>query len=585
MNTWVRQLPINKLFAVYARLFTAPTGTLKQDLIAGITVSLVAIPQSLAYAQLAGVPAYYGLYAALIPTIIGALFGSSRQLSTGPVAMTSLLTAASVAPLAAHGSEMFYAYVILLALLSGLFQILFGALRMGVLLNFLSHPVLMGFINAAALIIGLSQIPTLLGISASQSDHFLLDIWRVFAHIDTMHGVSVIFGLSAIAMLLTLKKFAPKLPGVLITVALLTWISYLVGYADMGGKVVGEIPRGLPTLSMPLLDWHATMLLLPAAFVIALISFMEAMSSAKVIAIRTRQPWDENKELIGQGLAKVAAAFSHSMPVSGSFSRSALNLSSNAQTALSSVVSAIFVVLTLLFFTALLYHLPKPVLAAVIIMAVIGLINFRAILNAWRAGRDDGVSAIVTFVATLAFAPNIQNGIIAGIILSLALLLYRMMQPRVAGLGVHSDGTLRDAHRHNLSPLHPQLAAIRFDGALRFVNVSSFEDALLALERKNPLVRYILVKCNGINYLDASGVEMLSSLVSRFKSNGITLGFSGLKKQVQDVMDKTNLSQSIGLDNIFATDQDAFDQLHARGVIDTKFDLAPRQYHTQLLPG
>ncbi len=585
MNTWVRQLPINKLFAVYAKLFSVPKGALKQDLIAGITVSLVAIPQSLAYAQLAGVPAYYGLYAALIPTIIGALFGSSRQLSTGPVAMTSLLTAASVAPLAAHGSEMFYAYVILLALLSGLFQILFGALRMGVLLNFLSHPVLMGFINAAALIIGLSQIPTLLGISASQSDHFLLDIWQVFAHIDTMHGVSVIFGVSAIAMLLTLKKFAPRLPGVLITVALLTWISYMIGYAEMGGKVVGEIPQGLPSLSMPLLDWHATMLLLPAAFVIALISFMEAMSSAKVIAIKTRQPWDENKELIGQGLAKVAAAFSHSMPVSGSFSRSALNLSSNAQTALSSVVSAISVVLTLLFFTSLLYHLPKPVLAAVIIMAVIGLINFRAIVNAWRASRDDGISAIVTFVATLAFAPNIQNGIITGIILSLALLLYRMMQPRVAGLGVHSDGTLRDAHRHNLLPLHPQLAAIRFDGALRFVNVSSFEDALLTLERKNPSVRYILVKCNGINYLDASGVEMLSSLVSRFKSNGITLGFSGLKKQVQDVMEKTNLSQSIGLDNIFATDQDAFDKLHARGVIDTKFDLAPRQFHTQLLPG
>ncbi|HEY6096140.1 MAG TPA: SulP family inorganic anion transporter [Gallionellaceae bacterium] len=581
MNTWVRQLPLTKLFAG----FSFPKGTFKQDLIAGITVSLVAIPQSLAYAQLAGVPAYYGLYAALIPTIIGALFGSSRQLSTGPVAMTSLLTAASVAPLAAHGSEMFYAYVILLALLSGLFQILFGALRMGVLLNFLSHPVLMGFINAAALIIGLSQIPTLLGISAKQSDHFLLDIWQVFAHIDTMHVVSVLFGLTAVAMLLSMKKFTPKLPGVLITVSLLTWVSYLIGYAGMGGKVVGEIPQGLPGLSMPLMDWQATMQLLPAAFVIALISFMEAMSSAKVIAIKTRTPWDENKELIGQGLAKVAAAFSHSMPVSGSFSRSALNLSANAQTALSSVVSAVFVVLTLLFFTSLLYHLPKPVLAAVIIMAVIGLINFRSIINAWRASRDDGISAIITFVATLAFAPNIQNGIITGIILSLALLLYRMMQPRVAGLGVHSDGTLRDADRHQLEPLEPQLAAIRFDGALRFVNVSFFEDALLRLERRNPSVRYILVKCSGINYLDASGVEMLSSLVSRFKSNGITLGFSGLKKQVQDVMDKTHLSQSIGAENIFATDQDAFDKLHARGIIDEAPDLAPRQYRPQLLPG
>lgn len=584
MSARISQLPLARFFSPYAKYFTASDGSIKKDLIAGVTVSLVAIPQSLAYAQLAGVPAYYGLYAALIPTIIGAIFGSSRQLSTGPVAMTSLLTAASVAPFAAHGSEMFYAYVVLLALLSGLFQILFGALRMGVLLNFLSHPVLMGFINAAAIIIGLSQIPTLLGISSKQSEHFLVDTWQVFVHIDTMHLLSVAFGLSAVVMLLTLKKFAPKLPGVLITVVLLTWVSYLTGYADLGGKVVGLVPKGLPTLSVPLLDWHATVLLLPSAFVIALISFMEAMSSAKVIAIKTRKPWDENKELIGQGLAKVAAAFSHSMPVSGSFSRSALNLAADAQSMFSSIVSAIFVLLTLLFFTSLLFHLPKPVLAAVIIMAVIGLVNFGAIINAWRASRDDGISAIVTFLTTLAFAPNIQNGIITGIILSLALLLYRMMQPRIAALGAHSDGTLRDAHRHKLLPLHPGVAAIRFDGALRFVNVSCFEDALLKLERDNPLVRYILVKCDGINYLDASGVEMLSSLVRRFMSNGIVLGFSGIKKQVQEVMDKTHLSQSIGTENIFATDQEVFDKLHARGVMDTRLDLTPKQPTSHLRP-
>ena len=570
MNTWVYRLPI-------AKWFSMRPDSIKNDLVAGITVSLVAIPQSLAYAQLAGMPAYYGLYAALIPTIVGALFGSSRQLSTGPVAMTSLLTAASVAPLAAHGSEMFYAYVILLAMLSGLFQVLFGALRMGVLLNFLSHPVLMGFINAAAIIIGLSQLPTLLGISAHQTDHFLLDIWQVLSHIDTLHEISVAFGLSAILLLVVFKKLAPKLPGVLITVVLLTWISYMLGYAELGGKVVGLVPKGLPTLGLPLLDWHATVALLPAGFIIALISFMEAMSSAKVIAIKTRQPWDENKELIGQGLAKIAAAFSHSMPVSGSFSRSALNLSTNAKTAMSSVVSAVFVLLTLLFFTSLLYHLPKPVLAAIIMMAVIGLVNFRTIINAWRASKDDGIAAIVTFMATLAFAPNIQNGIITGIILSLALLLYRMMRPRVADLGISQDGTLRDAHRHNLPPLHPKLGAIRFDGALRFVNVSYFEDALLKLERENPSVRYILVKCNGINYLDASGVEMLFSLVSRFQSNGITLGFSGIKKQVQEVMDRTGLSQSIGLDNMFTTAQDAFDKLYTRGAIDTRIEVVNKQ--------
>lgn len=544
--------------------------TFKSDLIAGITVSLVAIPQSLAYAQLAGVPAYFGLYAALIPTIVGALTGSSRVLSTGPVAMTSLLTAASVAPLAAHGSDLFYAYVILLALISGLVQIAFGVLRVGVLLNFLSHPVLMGFINAAALIIGLSQLPTLLGISAHQSSHFLLDIWQVLSQINTMHELSLGFGISAILMLLVFKKFAPKWPGVLITVSTLTAASYGLGFASMGGHVVGDIPQGLPELSTPPLDWRATIALLPAGFVIALISFMEAMSSAKVIAIKTRQPWDENKELIGQGLAKLAAAFSHSMPVSGSFSRSALNLASGARTGLSSVISAAFVLLTLLFLTPLLYHLPKPVLAAIIMMAVISLINFRVIIQAWRANRDDGIASVTTFGATLAFAPNIQNGILTGILLSLSLLLFRMMRPRIASLGIYRDGTLRDADVHHLPPVHPNLGIIRFDGALRFVNVSYFEDALLKLEREKPAVRYILVEGSAINSLDASGVDMLNNLVSRFSNNGITLGFSGLKKQVREVMDRTGLSRTIGRDNIFTGVQDAFDQLYLRNTLDKK---------------
>ena len=555
MNARTLSLPL-------AKMFSWDFSTLKQDLFAGITVSLVAIPQSLAYAQLAGVPAYYGLYAALIPTIVGALFGSSRQLSTGPVAMTSLLTAASVAPLAAHGSELFYTYVILLALLSGIFQVAFGLLRVGVLLNFLSNPVLMGFINAAAIIIGLSQLPTLLGIPAQQSEHFLIDMWQVVSHLDGVHELSLIFGVSAIALLLAFKRWAPKLPGVLITVVTLTSISYLVGYAAMGGKVVGEIPQGLPSLSIPTMDWHSSIALLPAAFVIALISFMEAMSSSKVIAIRTREQWDENKELVGQGLAKIAAAFCHSMPVSGSFSRSALNLSAEAKTAMSSVIAALFVLLTLLFFTTLLYHLPKPVLAAIIMMAVINLINFQVFRKAWIANRDDGIASVITFVATLAFAPNIQNGILTGILLSLALLMYRMMRPRIALLGMHQDSTLRDAERHDLPPLHPQLGALRFDGALRFVNVSYFEDALLKLQRDNPQMRHVLIKCSGINDLDSSGVEMLRNLLSRFKANGIVLTFSGFKKQVLEVMQRTGLIQEIGAANLYPTDREALDALY-----------------------
>lgn len=535
--------------------------TLRDDLIAGITVALVAIPQSLAYAQLAGVPAYYGLYAALIPTIIGALFGSSPQLSTGPVAMTSLLTAASITPLAPHGTEIFYAYAVLLALLSGLFQLVFGFLRMGVLLNFLSHPVLMGFINAAAIIIALSQLPPLVGISTKQTEHFLLDTWHVITSLDLMHEYSVAFGASAILMLLAFRKFAPRLPGVLITVALLTTASYMVEFSKLGGRIVGDIPRGLPTFTIPALEWNATKELLPAAFVIALISFMEAMSSGKVIAIKTRRQWDENQELIGQGLAKVAAAFSQSMPVSGSFSRSALNLAANAKTGLSSIICAFFVLLTLLFFTPLLYHLPKAVLAAIIMLAVFNLINFKSIRRAWLAGKDDGIAALGTFLATLAFAPNIQNGILTGIIISLSLFLYRRMRPRIVVVGLHPDGSLRDAARFNLPPLHEQIAGLRFDASLTFVNVSYFEDAVLELERQSQRLKYILIAAGGINDLDASGVESLSSLVERLRQNGITVAVSSVKQQVRNIMDKTGLSQTIGEENIFGTDKIALDAL------------------------
>jgi len=538
--------------------------TLKADVIAGITVAMVAIPQSLAYAQLAGVPPYYGLYAALIPTIVGALFGSSGVLSTGPVAMTSLLTFASVSLLAPRGSELFVSYVILLALLSGVCQILFGVLRLGILLNFLSHPVLMGFINAAAIIIALSQLPALLGIPGRQSEHLLIDVWHVLANIDALHEISLAFGLAAIAALAAFRRLAPRLPGVLICAAALTAVSYASGYAGMGGRVVGEVPQGMPRLSLPPLDLRASAELLPAAFVIALISFMEAMSSCKLIAMRTRTAWDENQELVGQGLAKVAAAFSQSMPVSGSFSRSALNLASGAKTGVSSLVAASCVFLTLAFATDLLYHLPKPVLAAIIIVAVSGLVDYDSIRRAWVARRDDGIAAVITFVSTLAFAPNIQNGILAGIIVSLTLLLYRLMRPRVAILGLHEDGTFRDARVFNLPDLHPRIGAIRFDGPLVFVNVAYFEKAILEIARESPDLEYLVIAGNGITSLDASGVEMLSSLVERLRASGITPVFSGLKLQVLEVMQKTGLHDRIGAAHIFRTEERALVSLKER---------------------
>ena len=552
-----------RLFPFLQWRFSAET--VRADVIAGITVSLVAIPQALAYAQLAGVPPYYGLYAAFIPTIIGVLFGSSAILSTGPVAMTSLLTAASISPLAAMGSDQFYSYVILLALLSGLMQIGFGVMRMGVLLNFLSHPVLMGFINAAALIIAISQIPAFLGISIKQSKHLLLDTWNVLTNFDALHGMSLAFGLVAFAMLYAFKKFLPKLPGVLITTVFLTWVSFLVGFAAHGGRVVGDIPQGLPSVTVPSFDWPIIRDLLPAAFVVALISFVEAMSSCKVIAMKTRTRWDENQELIGQGLAKVAAAFCQSMPVSGSFSRSALNLASHARTGLSSLVSAGFVLLTLMFLTGALYHLPKPVLAALIMMAVFNLLNYESIKHAWQASRDDGIAATVTFFSTLAFAPYIQDGILTGILLALALFFYRRMRPRIIiALGLHEDGTLREISRHGLPPLPEQIGALRFDSSLLFFNVAYFEDEVLKLMQRKPGAKIILIAGSGINHLDGSGVEIIRSLSRHMRDSGVTLAFSGLKMQVREVMERTGLMEVIGKDNIYSTDRIAVETLYER---------------------
>jgi len=562
---------LRNLDAVWPRIFPflqwrslVNRHTLKADLVAGLTVALVAIPQSLAYAQLSGVPAYYGLYAALIPVIIGALFGSSLILSTGPVAMTSLLTAASIMPLAAYGTDQFYSYVILMALLSGLFQIGLGLARMGVLLNFLSYPVLRGFISAAAIIIGLAQLPAMVGLSLKNSQHFLTDILHVIENLDAMHVESLFFGLGSLTLMALLKKFAPKLPGVLITVVLTTFISYAIHFEALGGRVVGAIPQGLPGISIPPVDWKASIHMLPTAFVIALISFMEAMSSAKIIAIKTRTQWDENRELIGQGLAKVAAAFSHAMPVSGSFSRSALNLAAGARTGMSSIFSAAAVLVTLLFFTPLLYHLPKPVLAAIIMMAVASLVNFSTIKESWVASKQDGIAAIVTFVATLAFAPNIQNGILTGILLSLTLFLIRTMKPHIVMLGLDKDGFLRDAKRFNLPKFHPKVTAIRFDGQLYFANVSYFEESVLYLVSHDPDLKYILVVANGINGLDASGVDMLQNLVDRLKQNDITLIFCSIKGTVSDVMQKTRLLDKIGPGNIFHSEKAALEDINGR---------------------
>jgi sulfate permease, SulP family len=542
--------------------------TLRDDLFAGITVALLVIPQSLAYAQLAGVPAHYGLYAALVPAIVGVLFGSSAILSTGPVALTSLLTAASVRQIAPAGTEPFIASVMLLALLSGVFQIGLGVARAGILLNLLSHPVLVGFINAAALVIAMSQLPALTGISVPQDGGVLLATWKLLGQLSAGHGTTLAFGSLAIAILILFRRFAPKRPGVLVMAAILTLLSLVTDFAGHGGAIVGSIPAGLPGLSIPAMSWDATIALVPAAAIISLVSFMEAMSSCKVIAIKTRTRWDENQELIGQGLAKVAAAFCHSMPVSGSFSRSALNLASHARSGYSSLFTTGFVLVTLVAFTPLLYHLPKPALAAIIVMALFNLIDVAGMRNAWRASTDDGIAATLAFVATLAFAPNIQNGILAGIVFSLGAFMYRRMVPRFAILRLR-DGVLADIGTENSQRSGETVGVLRFDAALFFANASFFEDAVLKLQRENPGLKYVVVLANGINLLDASGVEVLRSLVRHLRESGVTLIISNAKQQFLDVAARTGLTEEIGHENFFDRDDLAFSRVREPSPVPT----------------
>lgn len=678
----------------FLRWFPYPGRVFRADFVAGLTVALVLVPQSMAYAQLAGLPAYYGLYAAFLPVMVAALWGSSNQLGTGPVAVASLLTASSLTPLAAPGSEQFIALAIMLALMVGVFQLVLGIFKLGVIVNFLSHPVIVGFTNAAAMIIGLSQVNKLMGVPIGRSEHFIQDIWGVVKLAGDTHLPTLVMGLTAIAIMYGLKKLAPKVPGVLVAVLVTTVASWLLGFernatatvdeiaepeartllaefvrtderigeiagqiaaktrelqalqhehgeharevvtfnyevellklqlkdredenrrrnrairsmvfvrvpaadgktaeyfaegrlpagkqADGnrwrivragatsklsgGGEVVGRVPEGLPTMGLPKISWEMIGNLISAAIVISLVGFMEAISIAKAIAARTRQRIDPNQELIGQGLANIVGAVSRAFPVSGSFSRSAVNINAGAVTGMSSVFTGLFVLLTLLFLTPLLYHLPQAVLAAVIIMAVIGLINFRAIKHAWHANKHDGIAAVVTFVATLAAAPHLDNGIMLGGGLAVGLYLYRTMSPRVAILGRFHDGTLRDARINHL-PASEIVTAVRFDGRLYFANVSYFEDAILEAVANNPQAPYLLVVGDAINELDASGEEVIHHLVERLNGIGVVMLFAGLKKQVIDVMQATGLREAIGERRFFSTAEQALERIYAR---------------------
>jgi len=548
---------------------------LRADLIAGLTVALVLIPQSMAYATLAGLPEVYGLYIAFVPVFVAALWGSSRQLGTGPVAVVSTMTATTLTPVvilmmpAGYTPEQYMAMYIptamFLTLLVGLFQFSLGAFRLGAIVNFLSHPVIVGFTNAAALFIGLTQVSKVFGVDmpGGASDHFLtVRIWGVIQNLGDTHMATLVMGIVAFAIMIALKKYLPKYPGVLVAVVVTTVASYLLEFEKMGGKVVGAIPEGLPGFAMPAFSYEAFSGLVIGAIIIAMVGFMEAISIAKAMAAKTKDRIDPNQELIGQGLGNICGSFFQSYPSSGSFSRSAVNLNAGAKTGFSSVVTAIIVVITLLFLTPLLYHLPKATLAAVVIMAVFGLINFVSVKHIWLTNKHDGMAAMITFVATIGSAPKLDHGIMIGAVLAIVFYLYRTMRPRVSILGRYKDGVLRDVDAYKDMPTDENIIAIRFDGSLYFANVAYFEDAILKAVSDHKTATYMLIVSDGINQIDASGEEVLHHLVERLNDNDMTVVFSGLKKQILDVMRATQLIEAIGEENIFPSEEKALDAIY-----------------------
>lgn len=559
MIAWTRLLP----FLGWPR----PTAqTLRRDAFAGITVGLVLIPQSIAYATLAGMPPVTGLYAALIPCFLGVLFGSSSVLAVGPTALTSLLVYAALQPLAEPESGRWVMLAIWLALYAGLFQLLVGALRLGVIANFISNPVITGFSNAAALIILCSQLPALFGLSGAAPEVLWTQLLGHLARPDGAWLWTLLFGPGAVALLLLQKRWLPRIPGILGVCALGIIGSALIGFTALGGSVVGHIPGGLPTLHWPTslsLEDHRS--LITAAVIIGLISFTETMASA-----RTRPPpdgrlWDQNQELIGQGLAKISSGLSGAFPVSTSFSRSALNRYAGATSGLSALFAGACTLLCLLFFTGELQYLPKAILAAIIIVPILNLIKPRAFVQLFRASMDDGIVSVATFAATLISVPYMHWGVLTGFLLAILFFLYRRANPRLIELGLHPAGTLRDRGLHQLPPVAAGVLALRLDASLTYITAPLLDRFIRQRLRSEPDISTVLICASAMNAMDATGAETLGQLLDDLRDREVRVIFSGLKKQVREVLQRTGLLERIGNDNLFVNNREVIQALQGKG--------------------
>ena len=515
---------------------------LSGDLFAGLTVGVMLIPQGMAYALIAGLPPVYGLYASVVPQLIYALFGTSRQLSVAPVAMESLRVATGVSVLAMEGSEAYVTYAIMLAFLMGATQLVLGIIRMGFITNLLAKPVISGFTSAAALIIGLNQLKYLIGVDIEKSNQVINILINAVQSIRFTHLPTFLLGISGIVLIKALKKYAPKVPGSLMAVVLGILLVSSMGLDERGVSIVKEVPSGLPSLLMPDLRMETIMKLLPLALTIAVVAFMEAFSVAKAIEAKRRDynvlP---NQELIGLGAANLIGSFFQSYPVTGGFSRSAVNHQSGANTPLSSIISAVLVGLTLLFLTPLFYDLPHAILASIIMVAVSGLVDFAYVKELWKTNKVEFGLLMATFIITLQL--GMVPGIVGGIVLSILILLFRAANPHIAILGkVSGFSEYRNVNRFEGLKQWENIVVMRIDAPFAFVNIQTIKERILqALESKTGKQRYVVLDASSVAYVDATAISGLKDLFQTLEEKEVTIVFAEVRGPVRDAFYKNDL--------------------------------------------
>ena len=528
---------------------------LRGEAMAGLTVGLMVIPQGVAYAQLAGMPLVTGIYASMLPALVAVLFSASARLSVGPTALTSLLIYASLSPLAAPASPEWVELAVWLALLSGGLQVVLGAARFGWLLNLVNSPVLMAFTQAAAVLIISSQLPALLGFRVG---------WAEMLQAPSVDALAAAFGLAALALLVLARRWRPTFPTVLVIVVAAAALSWALGHESRGGAVVGPLPGGLPAAYIPgWPGWQMLGQLLLPTLVITLVSFLETAASAKVDSQRKGERWDQDQDLIGQGLAKIASGFSGAFATSSSFSRSALNLYAGAQTGWATVFSVVVVLAALLLFTPVLRHVPQAVLAAIVVAAVVGLLKPREFVRLWHISRVEAVIAAITFGITIAAAPALYWGVLSGVLMALSYFLYQRLHPRIIEVGLHADGSLRDRHLWALPALAPHTYALRMDAGLDFATASQFERNVTEYLTAHPHTRHVCLFAHAINRMDATGAEAFARLVSQLHQRRVTLHLAGMKLPVEKMLQAAGTLVPHPLLHTYRTDAEALAALRA----------------------